>query len=168
MKSEPQKPKETLLDTEETHSDETELELEDETVPQEFLCPLTMDVMKDPVVTKYGQSYEREAILEWLVGSKTDPMTRQPLRLRDIITNHNLKLQIRNWQPSLVFQGSNDELSTLAYLDLSDLTERMDDPATVYEWVRPTPPPPRRRRWRFLTRFRRRPQVTAGPIHSSG
>ena len=61
--------------------------------------PLTLSIMADPCVSKYGHSFERAAILEYLSrGNETCPLSRQPLRMRDIITNHKLRLDIRRWQ----------------------------------------------------------------------
>ena len=34
--------------------------------PSHFLCPLTLDVMNDPVDTPHGHSFERTAILAWI------------------------------------------------------------------------------------------------------
>ena len=34
-------------------------------IPDEFLCPVTREVMVNPVVTLAGHTYEREAIEEW-------------------------------------------------------------------------------------------------------
>lgn len=67
--------------------------------PAEFVCSLTMDLMEDPVVSRYGQSYERMAICEWLaLGHDTCPMTRQPLRLSGLITNYALRTRIERWK----------------------------------------------------------------------
>ena len=72
----------------------------DETIeiPEHFICPITQELMTDPVVTRYGQSYERSAIIEWIAKGKDCPLTRQPLSLSGIITNHSLRSQIRQWQ----------------------------------------------------------------------
>lgn len=72
----------------------------DETIeiPEAFVCPITQELMTDPVVTRYGQSYERSAIIEWIAKGKDCPLTRQPLSLSGIITNHSLRSQIRQWQ----------------------------------------------------------------------
>jgi len=83
--------------------EEEQQQLEDDEstmeAPSSFQCPLTMEVMRDPVMTKYGHSYERDAILSWLVKNNGScPMTRQPLKLGDIITNHQLRARIRRWQ----------------------------------------------------------------------
>jgi U-box domain len=68
-------------------------------VPDEFVCPLTLTVMRDPVVSRFGHSYERDAILSWLVEHRqTCPLTRKPLSLGGIITNHQLRGRIRKWQ----------------------------------------------------------------------
>jgi hypothetical protein len=45
-------------------------------VPQSFLCPITQEIMADPVMTVDGQVYERTAINEWLRrGNNTSPLT---------------------------------------------------------------------------------------------
>ena len=72
----------------------------DETIeiPENFICPITQELMTDPVVTRYGNSFERGAIIEWIAKGKDCPLTRQPLSLSGIITNHSLRSQIRQWQ----------------------------------------------------------------------
>ena len=50
-----------------------------------FLCPITQDILGDPVVASDGHTYERHALGNWinLHGGKS-PMTRQPISiLRD-------------------------------------------------------------------------------------
>ncbi len=44
-------------------------------VPSEYMCPLTLDWILDPVVTETGHSYSRAALEEWLVKSRADPLT---------------------------------------------------------------------------------------------
>ena len=60
--------------------------------PASFLCPITRDVMRDPwMIVETGHSYERCAIIHWLVTNPTDPMTNQPLRCKGIMSNHALR-----------------------------------------------------------------------------
>jgi U-box domain len=67
--------------------------------PEDYLCPLTLDVMTDPVMSKYGQSFERSEILQWLgSGHGVCPLSRRPLSLQDLVTNHALKLRISEWR----------------------------------------------------------------------
>ena len=67
--------------------------------PSEFVCPLTLDVMDDPIMTKYGHSYERSAILQWLrSGQGVCPLSRRPLQLQDLVTNHGLRIRIQQWR----------------------------------------------------------------------
>jgi len=45
-------------------------------VPQSFKCPMTLEILKDPVVTVDGQVYERSAIQQWFQrGNATSPLT---------------------------------------------------------------------------------------------
>ena len=67
--------------------------------PEEYICPLTLDVMEDPVMSKYGQSFERSEILEWLkAGHGVCPLSRRPLSLQDLVTNHGLRMRISEWR----------------------------------------------------------------------
>ncbi|RZK79888.1 MAG: hypothetical protein EOO85_02445 [Pedobacter sp.] len=47
--------------------------------------------MKDPVVDPEGNTYDREAITEWLQKNSTSPISRNPLKPEDLIPNRALK-----------------------------------------------------------------------------
>ncbi|KAE8690313.1 hypothetical protein F3Y22_tig00110895pilonHSYRG00009 [Hibiscus syriacus] len=34
-------------------------------IPHEFLCPITVEIMRDPVIVASGQTFERESIQKW-------------------------------------------------------------------------------------------------------
>ncbi len=69
-------------------------ELSSEKKFENLICPITHQIMKDPHITKYGNSYEKDAILEWLSKNKSDPFTRQPLQAHEIYPNLALKAEI--------------------------------------------------------------------------
>ena len=48
-------------------------------VPNEFYCPITGDLMKDPVSEPEGHTYERDAIMKWL--SKNTNFKRKDIHL---------------------------------------------------------------------------------------
>jgi hypothetical protein len=53
-----------------------------------------MELMKDPIIMKDGQTYEREAIAAALERNPVSPITRQPLHISDAIQNFALKALI--------------------------------------------------------------------------
>lgn len=64
-------------------------------LPNEFFCPITHEVMTDPVVAQDGHTYERSAIARWLdQGQLTSPKTGQRLVSKMLIPNHALRAQI--------------------------------------------------------------------------
>jgi hypothetical protein len=67
-------------------------------IPHRMMCPITHELMRDPVLSRTGHSYERGAIVPWIAKHNSCPLTRQNLRLADLITNHNLRVEIQNWQ----------------------------------------------------------------------
>jgi hypothetical protein len=64
--------------------------------PDEFVCPITGEVMVDPVVTADGFTYERAAIAKWLKKHDTSPCTNAVLEHRHLATNLALRSQIRD------------------------------------------------------------------------
>lgn len=66
--------------------------------PASFLCPITSELMADPVSTRDGFSYEREAIAEWFAsGQQTSPMTGAPLDRAELLPNHALRAAIQQY-----------------------------------------------------------------------
>ena len=45
----------------------------------EYVCPLTLELLVDPVMAKDGRIYERSHILAWLSRNATSPITREPM-----------------------------------------------------------------------------------------
>jgi hypothetical protein len=94
------------LHTEEVTSNETTTPLGGGSIgyvaipPERFLCPLTKDVMKDPVMTKAGVNFDRKAILRWLDCSaeETCPVTQTPLTRRGLVSHSKLQWEIEQWQ----------------------------------------------------------------------
>lgn len=59
--------------------------------PAHFTCPITHIIMIDPVLDNEGNSYERNAIMQWLSTHNTSPITRSLLKKEDLKTNRSLK-----------------------------------------------------------------------------
>ena len=54
---------------------------------EELTCPLTFELMVDPVVTADGQTYERKAIEQWLATHDTSPSTGEKLKHKALTPN---------------------------------------------------------------------------------
>ena len=66
-------------------------------LPPGFICPISQEIMIDPMITPSGRSFERALIEDWVRQSGTDPLTRQALRLDQLIPNRDLKEAIERW-----------------------------------------------------------------------
>lgn len=74
---------------------DTDMEL---VIPNHFRCPISLDLMKDPVTLSSGITYDRENIETWLeAGNFTCPVTNQILRSFDQIPNHTLRKMVQDW-----------------------------------------------------------------------
>ena len=67
-------------------------------IPDEFLCPLTLEIMQQPVMTRWGHNFERDVLMKWMQYNSHCPMTRNPISLKDVIVNRALKAKILHWQ----------------------------------------------------------------------
>ena len=58
-----------------------------------------MTIMTEPMLSRYGTNFEKEAILKWLnQGNTTCPVTGKPLGPSCLVSNKNLKWKIQCWQ----------------------------------------------------------------------
>ena len=69
-----------------------------EEIPEEFICPITQDVMRNPVLCSDGFVYEKAAIEEWLISRrKTSPMTNLPMTSTTLVCQTELLSRIREF-----------------------------------------------------------------------
>jgi len=68
-------------------------------IPDEYLCPITGEQMRDPVIADDGTTYERSAIATWFEDHDTSPLTNLVLKTRKLIPNKNLKRLIEQYNP---------------------------------------------------------------------
>ncbi|CAL9762348.1 unnamed protein product [Musa acuminata subsp. burmannicoides] len=67
-------------------------------IPEHFLCPISAELMRDPVVLASGQTYDRRFIQEWLSsGNLTCPRTQQVLSDTTLTPNHLVRSMISQW-----------------------------------------------------------------------
>jgi hypothetical protein len=63
---------------------------ESDEVPNEYLCPITMDIMRDPVIAMDGHTYDRKAISSWLAKSQKSPKTNTLLPSKQVMQRERL------------------------------------------------------------------------------
>ena len=74
--------------------------------PDDLICPITSDLMKDPVVASDGHTYERKAIEDLIQTAKANgkstksPVTNQVLRSTDVHPNKMAKRLCQEWVKS--------------------------------------------------------------------
>ncbi|PSS29326.1 U-box domain-containing protein [Actinidia chinensis var. chinensis] len=67
-------------------------------IPYHFRCPISLELMCDPVTASTGQTYDRASIESWLAtGNTTCPVTRVALTDFTFIPNHTLRRLIQEW-----------------------------------------------------------------------
>merc|ERR1719247_2694322 len=73
--------------------------------PELFLCPISQELMRDPVICCDGFSYEEENIKQWIEqergGRVLSPMTGVPLANLSLTKNHVLRQAIEAFTEGL-------------------------------------------------------------------
>ena len=62
-----------------------------------LICPISHEIMKDPVITPYGQTFDRVNIVKIIEKDGICPLTRKKLEEKDLIPNYGLKQIIDNY-----------------------------------------------------------------------
>nr|GEW01424.1 U-box domain-containing protein 11-like [Tanacetum cinerariifolium] len=102
-------------------------------IPVDFLCPISLELMRDPVIVSTGQTYERSYIQRWIDGGNTTcPKTQQKLKNVTLTPNYVLRSLIAQWcinhnveQPTLL---ANRKLkrSDGSFRDVSEDVEHIE------------------------------------------
>ncbi|KMZ69622.1 U-box domain-containing protein [Zostera marina] len=73
----------------------------DVSIPLHFRCPISLDLMKDPVILSTGITYDRSSIEEWVDNGNTRcPVTNQVLsssNCNDLTSNITTRKMIQEW-----------------------------------------------------------------------
>jgi len=56
-----------------------------------LMCPLTVEIFRNPVIAEDGHCYEREAIIQWLQKHNKSPLTDELISVEGLRPNHTLK-----------------------------------------------------------------------------
>lgn len=81
---------------------------DDDGIPRQLVCPITLNLMKDPVVAADGNTYEREALEQWFCGGKTtSPLTGAKLSSRNYFPVYTLKSLCRQFEAKHCRDSSN-------------------------------------------------------------
>jgi U-box domain/CCCH-type zinc finger len=65
--------------------------------PDEYMCPISAELMIDPVLSTLGYTYERAAIESWLDQRGTEPYSRLSMTSAQLVPNRVAKDLIEKW-----------------------------------------------------------------------
>ena len=95
-------------------------------IPPDFYCPITGDLLNDPVSEPSGHTYERESIMRWLKTKKESPLTREYLDVSILTDNIAMKRSIDSIRDKI----QSDQLkidSQVMDVKLSPYKEMLDE-----------------------------------------
>jgi len=72
-------------------------DIDESLVPDDYLCPITLELMRIPVVLSDGHIYEKKAIKKWLQKHDTSPLTGLLLPNKKIVPDLELKKKIESF-----------------------------------------------------------------------
>ena len=69
-----------------------------DSLPDEFTCPISFELMEDPVIAADGHTYERRAIAAWFERRRTSPITNEALPNLDLVPAHAIRSMIARYR----------------------------------------------------------------------
>jgi len=83
-------------------------------IPAALMCPITVALLVDPVITADGLTYERSAIQNWLERNSTSPLTGEVLPHKQLLPNHMARSMARVFAEENAAQSEECALYMLA------------------------------------------------------
>lgn len=94
-------------------------------IPEFFICPISLQIMKDPVTAPTGITYDRDSIENWLFKrhNTTCPVTKLPLLLRSdqLTPNHTLRRLIQSYEAAAAAAAGSMSYKFSDYTNHSNL-----------------------------------------------
>lgn len=87
--------------------------------PENFICPITLDLMLEPVKASDGYTYDKTAIIDWYKKSAISPFTREDLS-PEFISLNELKEEIKDYI-------SKNNLNIPKYCPINSVEEKNND-----------------------------------------
>eukprot|EP01083_Nonionella_stella_P288447 981549_1 len=102
--------------------------------PEYLVCPLSLDVFVDPVVTPTGSIYERKFIVDWLMKHDSDPRDAHiKLKVEELESEADIKRAARLWRESRNDSECSNEMGNgLKWADKKDRYK--EDMSEDEEW----------------------------------
>ena len=77
----------------------SEYQQQSEVLPtkEEITCPISRNIMIEPVITPYGTSYDKQSLSIYLQTNDIDPITKKHLTEDMIVDNYVLKEKIHSY-----------------------------------------------------------------------
>jgi len=85
-------------------------------LPENFICPITQDIMTDPVICSDGITYEKNAIVRWLESNNTSPVTRKYISntlIPNIALRNTIQDYIKDNQKKINYQNQQNVSSQM-------------------------------------------------------
>jgi hypothetical protein len=93
--------------------------------PEMPVCPITLAVLKNPWVDPEGNTYEYEAISEWLRRSEFSPITRTPLNIHQLVPNRALQGSIEFATQTEMYYEQKEKARAIAQVAASLTQSKM-------------------------------------------
>jgi len=71
--------------------------VDDENIPEKFTCPISHELMLDPVICADGKTYLRERLEEWFQNNSTSPSTGALLHHKHMATNLYFRSELETY-----------------------------------------------------------------------
>lgn len=96
------------------------------TIPQSYICPITQEIMTDPVIDEQGNCYERTAIMTWLQNHNTSPITRSRIDINKLVPNRSLLALIQEFNVGIIQPAAFSPAASEKIEDILLLTESIN------------------------------------------
>ena len=67
-------------------------------ISEHLLCPISQEIMNDPVIAPSGNTYDEKQLKVWLTNHKTEPLTNKEITVKELTKNRVLEDIIKEFK----------------------------------------------------------------------